>query len=111
MRRAVEQDPINVNWRGILVAHLVNAGRYEEALQEGLKALDITQNEIHPFLGIGEAYLALGRVAEAAASAEKAYRNFPRHSLPIALLAACLVRLGDKQQAEALVERGSGCRA
>ena len=61
MRRAVERDPLNVNWRGVLVAHLVNAGRYEEALHEGQKALDITQTETHPFLGIGEAYLALGR--------------------------------------------------
>ena len=104
LRRAVERDPLNVNWRGILVAHLVNAGRYEEALHEGQKALDITQTETHPFLGIGEAYLALGRVAEAAASAEKAHRNFPQHSMPTGLLAACLVRLGEKQQAEALVQ-------
>ena len=104
MRRAVEQDPLNVNWRGVLVAHLVNAGRYDEALREGLRALNITQTEIHPFLGIGEAYLALGRVAEAAASAEKAHRNFPQHSMATGLLAACLVRLGEKQRAEALVQ-------
>ncbi len=37
MRRAVEQDPLSVMWRGVLMGHLVNAGRYEEALQEGGK--------------------------------------------------------------------------
>ena len=104
MRRAVEQDPLSVMWRGVLMGHLMNGRRYEEALQEGLKALDITQTEVHPFLGLGEAYLGLGRVAEAAASAEKAHRNFPHHSMPIGLLAACLMRLGEKNRAAALVQ-------
>ena len=34
MRRAVEKDPLSAIWRGILVAHLVCAGRYDEAVQE-----------------------------------------------------------------------------
>jgi hypothetical protein len=38
MRRAVEKDPLSVIWRGILMAHLVLAGKYEEAVDEGLKA-------------------------------------------------------------------------
>jgi eukaryotic-like serine/threonine-protein kinase len=103
MRRAVEQDPLNVSWRGILVAHLVCAGKCEEALQEGLKALDIAQNELMPHLTLGEAYLALGRVAEAVASEEKAHRNFPQQSMATGLLAASLVRLGEKDRAEALL--------
>jgi tetratricopeptide (TPR) repeat protein len=104
MRRAVEQDPLNVSWRGILVAYLVCAGRYEEALQEGLKALDIgAQNELMPHLTLGEVYLALGRVAEAVASAERAHRNFPQQSMAIGLLAASLIRLGEKDRAEALL--------
>ena len=32
------------------MAQLVLAGRYEEALHEGLKALVIADNEIHPHL-------------------------------------------------------------
>jgi hypothetical protein len=39
---------------------LVCAGRYEEALHEGLEALDIAQNEVHPHLAMAEAYLAQG---------------------------------------------------
>ena len=103
MRRAVEQDPLSVLWRGILMAHLVCAGRYEEALQEGLKALDIAENEIHPHLAIAEAYLAMGRVAEAVASAERAHRNLPQQSMGTGFLAASLVRLGEKDRAEALL--------
>jgi serine/threonine-protein kinase len=104
MRRAVEQDPLNVNWRGVLMGHLVCAGKYEEALQEGPKALDIVQNELHPHLAFGEAYLALGRLPEAVACAERAYRNLPQQSMTAGFLAACLVRVGEKDRAEALIQ-------
>ena len=90
-------------WRGVLMAHLLSAGRNEEALEEGPKALDIAQNEIHPHLALGEAYLALGRIAEAVASAERAHRNFPQQSMATGLLAASLVRLGEKDRAEELL--------
>ena len=103
MRRAVEQDPLTVNWRGVLMGHLVCAGRNEEALEEGPKALEIAQNEIHPHLALGEAYLALGRTVEAVASAETAHRNFPQQSMATGFLAASLVRLGEKDRADALL--------
>jgi TolB-like protein/tRNA A-37 threonylcarbamoyl transferase component Bud32 len=103
MRRAVEKDPLSVIWRGILMGHLVCAGKYEEALKEGLKALEIADNEIHPHLAFGEAYLALGRLPEAVASAERAHRNLPQQSMATGFLAACLVRVGEKDRAEALL--------
>ncbi len=103
MRRAVEQDPLSVLWRGILMGHLVCAGRYEEALLEGQKALDIAENELHPHTGLGEAYLAMGRVAEAVASAETAHHNLPQQSMGTGLLAASVARLGDTDRAQALL--------
>ena len=103
MRRAVEHDPLSVLWRGVLMGHLVCAGKYEEALREGLKALDVADNEIHPHLAFGEAYLALGRVPEAVTSAERAHRNLPQQSMATGFLAACLVRNGEKDRAEALL--------
>jgi TolB-like protein len=103
MRRAVEKDPLSVIWRGVLMANLVLAGRYEQAVQEGLNALDICDTEVHPYLALAEAYLGLGRIDEAAAAAERAHRNLPAHSMPIGLLAACLVRLGQQDRAEALI--------
>ncbi len=103
MRRAVEQDPLSVLWRGILMGHLVCAGKYEEALDEGMKALDIAKNEMHPHMAFGEAYLALGRVAEAVAAAERAHRNLPQQAMGTGLLAASLVRLGEKDRAEVLL--------
>ena len=103
MRRAVEKDPLSVQWRGVLMANLVLAGRYEQAVQEGLNALDICDTETHPHLALAEAYLGLGRIDEAAAAAERAYRNLPAHSMARGLLAACLVRLGQRDRAEALI--------
>ena len=103
MRLAVEKDPLSVIWRGILMANLVLAGRSEQALTEGFRALDISDSEIHPHLAFAEAYLALGRVAEAVAFAERAHRNLPRQSMGTGLLAACLVRVGDRDRAETLI--------
>ena len=58
---------------------------------------------MHPHTGFGEAYLALGRVAEAVAAAERAHRNLPQQSMGAGLLAAALFRLGEKDRAEALL--------
>jgi len=103
MRRAVEKDPLSVIWRGVLMAHLVLGGKYEQALKEGFKALDISESEIHPHLAFAETYLALGRVDEALASAERAHRNLPQQSMGTGFLAALLVRLGEKDRADALL--------
>jgi tetratricopeptide (TPR) repeat protein len=103
IRRPVEKDPLSVVWRGVLMANLVCVRRYEEALQEGFKALDISESEIHPHLAFAETYLALGRVDEAVASAERAHRNLPAQSMATGLLAACLVRVGQPDRAAALI--------
>jgi TolB-like protein/Tfp pilus assembly protein PilF len=103
VRRAVEKDPLSVLWRGVLMANLVCAGKYDEALEEGQKALDIAQNEIHPHLAFAEAYLALGRLDEALAFAERAHRNLPQQSMGAGFLAALLVRIGEKDRADTLL--------
>jgi tetratricopeptide (TPR) repeat protein len=103
MRRAVELDPLTLLWRGILLAHLVCAGKYDEALDEGRKGFPTAQNEIHPLLGVAEAYLALGRLDEAVAAAERAYRNFPQHSMGAGFYAATLVRVGEKDRAAGII--------
>ena len=103
MRRAVELDPLTPLWHGILLAHLVCAAKYDEALDEGRKGLPTAQNEIHPLLGVAEAYLALGRLDEAVAAAERAHRNFPQHSMGAGFYAATLVRVGEKDRAAGII--------
>jgi hypothetical protein len=73
-----------------------------------MKALDIADNEIHPHLALSEAYLGLGNVTEAIASAERAHRNLPQQSMATGFLAALLVRIGERGKAETLIaEMGS----
>jgi serine/threonine-protein kinase len=105
MQRTVELDPLVPLWRGVLMAHLVCAERYDEALNESVTALDVSENEIHPHLGIAEAYLGLGRIDEALASAERAHRNLPQQSMGTGFLAAVLVRRGERDRADILLKK------
>ena len=65
--------------------------------------MEIADNEIHPHLALSEAYLALHKIPEAVASAETAHRNLPQQSMGTGFLAASLVRLGQRDRAEALL--------
>ena len=102
MRRAVEEDPLNVSWRSILASHLNLAQRNDEAREELLKALEIDENHWLANCILGQIYMATGHYAEAAA-AEKAHRVNSLHSMPSAVLAAALVQLGEKDRATEVV--------
>jgi TolB-like protein len=103
MQRAVEQDPLNVTWRAILAHLLSTSEMYDRALEELGKALEFDESHWLPNFILAETSLALGRLREAVAAAEKAYRANPRHSMTWGILAAVLARLGDKDRAAALV--------
>jgi TolB-like protein/Tfp pilus assembly protein PilF/predicted Ser/Thr protein kinase len=107
MRRAVEEDPLNVSWRSILGSHLNLSQMNDQAQEEVLKALEIDENHWLPNCILGQIYMATGQYAEAAAAAEKAHRVNPLHSMPSAVLAAGLVQLGKRDRAaEVLREMG-----
>jgi len=99
MRRAVEQDPLNVSWRSILGSHLDLSGMHDQAQEEVLKALEIDENHWLPNCILGQIYMATGRYTEAVAAAEKADLFNPMHSMPAAILAAALVQVGEKDRA------------
>ena len=102
MCQVVERDPQTVLWRGVLMGHMVCAGRSEEALVEGHKALEVAADQIHPHLAFAEAYLALGRLDDAVASAERAFLNLPHHSMGAGFYAAALRRIGDHDRAASI---------
>ena len=103
MQRAVEQDPLNASIRGILAMHLNIVGRYEEAVEEMRKALEIDDQLWAAHFLQGSIYLQKGRLAEAVAAAERAHHAAPWHSMPAGLLAAALVRVGERDRAAALI--------
>jgi len=107
MRRAVEEDPLNVSWRSILASHLNLSRMNDEAEEEVLKALEIDENYWLANCVLGQICMATGQYAEAAAAAEKSHRFNPLHSMPSAVLAAALAQLGKMDQA-AQALRGMG---
>ena len=48
MQRAVERDPLNAMWRGVLASHLTHAERYEQAIAEATRARQIDPTHIAP---------------------------------------------------------------
>jgi TolB-like protein/Tfp pilus assembly protein PilF len=99
MRRAVEEDPLNVSWRSILGSHLNLSQMNDQAEEEILKALEIDENHWLANCILGQIYMATGRYAAAAVAAEKAHDVNPSHSMPCAVLAAGLVKLGKTDRA------------
>jgi eukaryotic-like serine/threonine-protein kinase len=99
MRRAVEEDPLNVSWRSILGSHLNLSQMNDQAKEEVFKALEIDENHWLPNCILGQIYMATGHYAEAVAAAENAHRVNPVHSMPSAVLAAALVQLGERDRA------------
>ena len=103
MEGAVERDPLNVFWRGVLASHLTHAGRHDEAVQQANDALELDESNILPSVTLGEAYVATGRWSEAVAALEKAYRLLPQYALSTGMLAGALVRIGEHARAEQMI--------
>ena len=48
MEGAVERDPLNAFWRGVLASHLTHAGLHDRAIQQANEALEIDETNIAP---------------------------------------------------------------
>ena len=105
MERAVERDPLNAFWRGVLASHLTHAGLHEQAIRQANEALEIDETNIAPHLTLAEAYATMGRWAEATAALEPAYRLQPQYALGAGMLAGALVHLGQHTRAEEIVRQ------
>jgi len=103
MEGAVERDPLNAHWRGVLASHLTHAGLHDQAIQQANEALEIDESSLAASVTLGEAYIAMGRWAEAAEALEKAYRLQPQYALSTGMLAGALVRVGEHARAEQMI--------
>jgi len=99
MQRAVADDPLNLPWQGILTVLLLMGKRYDEAIENAKRALEIEMHWV-PLYTLTEAYTYAGRLQEALATAELCYAAAPWHTMPIGLLAGVLHRLGERERAE-----------
>ena len=92
MRRAVELDPLTLLWRGVLLAHLACAGNIRRSARRGPQRAAKQRNSSAP--GNRGSVSGAGRLDEALAAAERAYRNLPQHSMSAGFYAATLVASG-----------------
>jgi tetratricopeptide (TPR) repeat protein len=53
MEGAVERDPLNAFWRGVLASHLTHAGRHDQAVQQANEALELDESNIAPSVTLG----------------------------------------------------------
>ena len=103
MERAVERDPLNAMWRGVLTSHLTHAQLYDRAIDQSNEALTIDTTHLAPFATLGEAYVTMGRWREAIDALEQAYRIAPQFALSTGMLAGALVCIGERMRAEGLI--------
>lgn len=109
LETGLEEDPLHLNMRVVFAICLLAAGRYDKAIAELRKVLAIEE-----FWGahwkIGECYACMGRMEEALAALEEAYRLAPFFAEVIGMLAGVLMRYGDRTRAGELVAqlRSSG---
>ncbi len=108
MARAVEIDPLNATWHGILSLHLADAGRYEEAIKAGRTGTTLEPGYFLAHHLLGEACWAAGRIDDAVASFERAVELAPKNVLPTGWLAIGYRLRGDAARAEELL---AGLRA
>jgi tetratricopeptide (TPR) repeat protein len=108
LERAVEQDPLNVLTRALLVFNLSQLGMHERAMDEARKALEIDASHPVANLAVCVAYLSRGMLPEALASAERAHALAPWHARVTGILAGILARTGRKEQAGILIEQLKG---
>ncbi len=103
MGRAVQQDPLNASWHAIWGAHLIDAKRFDQAIDEARAATELEPNYFVAQHLLGEAYWANGKRNEAMAPFERAYHLAPWNAVATGWLAAARWHRGDRARAEHLI--------
>jgi Tfp pilus assembly protein PilF len=104
MKLAVAQDPLNVSFRAITASHLVHARRYDEAITEVHKALDMDPGNFAARFILVEAYQAQGPPERALAAAEQAYAAAPWNGNIVGMYGGLLAQVGDASRGEAIMQ-------
>ncbi len=104
IERAVEQDPLNVLFRGMF-ALILGSESPDRAAIEARKAIDIDERHWLPYYAMSMNHFRLGELPEARQLAERSAAAAPWMPLPAGLLAGLLRRLGKNDDADAQVSK------
>jgi tetratricopeptide (TPR) repeat protein len=102
MERAVQQDPLNATWHAIWGAHLFDAGRLDQSIDECLRATELEPNYHIAQHILGEAYWTSGKRSQAIAAFERSYKLAP-WSIAAGWLAAALWLRDEKARATQII--------
>ena len=82
IEQAIRLDPFpsSIGFRNLGVAYC-SVGRYEEAVKQLKKALELSPNDLFAHLSLAITYIKLGRDEEAKAEAAEVLRIHPKFSL------------------------------
>jgi serine/threonine-protein kinase len=105
IERACKQDPLNVLFRTHSAICLLAVGREAEAEAELRQVLELDEHFLPALVNMVSIHALRGELAEALASAEKAYATAPQAPTVMGLLAGALVLSGDTGRTEALLEK------
>jgi eukaryotic-like serine/threonine-protein kinase len=104
IERAVEQDPLNVLFRGMF-ALVLGSESPDRAVAEARKAIEIDQRHWLPYYAMSMNHFHLGELPEARRLAEQSATAARWMPLPAGLLAGLLRRLGENDNADALLAK------
>jgi tetratricopeptide (TPR) repeat protein len=102
MERAVQQDPLNATWHAIWGAHLFDAKRFDQSIDECLRAAELEPNYHIARHILGEAYWTSGKRSQAIAAFERSYQLAP-WTIAMGWLAAALWLRDEKARARELI--------
>jgi tetratricopeptide (TPR) repeat protein len=97
---AQKYDPYNPLHTAYLGELYTNAGRYEEAVQEALKSLEIQKDYSNGYVVLGRAYAASGRFEEAIKTHQKLVELYPGQ---LSELCLTYIAAGRREEAEKIL--------
>jgi tetratricopeptide (TPR) repeat protein len=106
--KAIAQDPLNVFWRVRQCIPLLFAEMYDRAITEAQRVLEFENKSLLAHFVIAQAHFFEGRVAEARAPAEEAFRRAPWSASARGFLAGLLAQMGEQERAAKLIDTMRG---
>jgi serine/threonine-protein kinase len=110
LERAIERDPLSYVWRAVLAGILWAQDKYQEAVSEARRALEINEDGWLAYQWMSVSYAGLGMLPEAVDAARNLRRSAPWHRASAGYVAGVL-RLAGEDAAELLESASSGGRA
>jgi eukaryotic-like serine/threonine-protein kinase len=104
LERAVQGDPLHLQFRSDLASCLAAVGRLQEAEEQSCQVIDLNDKFFFPYLTLAAMYGLRGMHADAVASAEKAFSLAPFFPIARGMYAGLLVRAGQPERGQAVIQ-------